>query len=117
MLVTVKPARLASMPQANPVGPAPITTTSKEDCSAVSGALRSMSLGYREQQRADFHDALPPSVILSEATAGSEVEGPLSSQNLGFPLDSHSDSLRQRTRWFFGPRFCMLLGTPILLWF
>src|SRR5271166_1334616 len=64
MLVTVKPARLASMPQANPVGPAPITTTSKEDCSAVSGVLRSMSLGYREQQRADFHDALPPSVIL-----------------------------------------------------
>src|SRR5215469_511853 len=43
MFVTVKPARLASIPQAKPVGPAPITITSN---SGVPSTLRSMHLGY-----------------------------------------------------------------------
>src|SRR5271165_1361341 len=53
MLVTVKPARLASIPHASPVGPAPITTTSKSDRSTESSGLGSMEIGYvRDQAQA-----------------------------------------------------------------
>src|SRR5271169_5161339 len=56
MFVTVNPARLASMPHAKPVGPAPTTTTSKEGRSPESGSI---GLGYREREHTKLSAQLP----------------------------------------------------------
>src|ERR1039458_7980614 len=60
MLTTVKPARLASMPQARPVGPAPITTTSNEKLSSTADSTRSILKAYLVQLVLGVHRAAPP---------------------------------------------------------